>query len=113
MRKKRAHIHQIITVILLAVFSLAILPWNVVHKHDAPLSRSIAEKHCTHKEHIQSYQEQCLICNAHFEKSYTVQQKSFSLIVDKPADLHFSPICQTAYVELIATSLRGPPSLIV
>lgn len=89
------------------------MPWNVVHKHVSLISRNSAEKHCTHKEHYQTNQEQCLICNAHFQKSYTVQQKSFALIVEKAADKHVAPVYQIEYVALISTSLRGPPALTV
>ena len=59
---------------MLWVFSLAITPWSSLHHHKE-LATTV-EKNCTHKLHVKSDQDHCLICKAHFEKNYTVSVSS-------------------------------------
>ena len=93
---------------MLWVFSLAITPWNALHHH-ADSHEGPVEKHCTHKLHLKTSQENCLICKAHFEKNYTLSEQltvtylEFALI----KRVILAPF--SAYTALISTSLRGPP----
>ncbi|RZK97951.1 MAG: hypothetical protein EOO89_32680, partial [Pedobacter sp.] len=74
MKIKRLHINQLLTVMMLWVFSLAITPWSALHHH-AESHVDVVEKHCTHKFHLKTSQENCLICKAHFEKNYTLSEQ--------------------------------------
>ena len=93
---------------MLWVFSLAITPWSALHHHAEVADNSI-EKNCTHKVHIKTNQENCLICKAHFEKNYTVSKATFiTYLNSKLMSKHIS-VVTSSYAELISTSLRGPP----
>jgi len=95
---------------MLWVFSLAITPWSALHHH-AESNEGAVEKHCTHKLHLKTSQENCLICKAHFEKNYTIsdQLTVTHLQISLIQRLVLNP--SSAYTELISTSLRGPPFL--
>ncbi|MBC7617204.1 MAG: hypothetical protein H7202_14160 [Pedobacter sp.] len=93
---------------MLWVFSLAITPWSALHhhagSHEGPL-----EKHCTHKLHLKTSQENCLICKAHFEKNYTLSEQLVVTFLDQALIKRTVLIPTSAYTALISTSLRGPP----
>ncbi|SFH28983.1 hypothetical protein SAMN04489864_10874 [Pedobacter insulae] len=96
---------------MLWVFSLAITPWSAMHSHEEVRVEPV-EKHCTHKFHFKTQQENCLICKAHFEKNYTASAK-IKVIPLQSEDVITSVVVYTnAYSALISTSLRGPPTQI-
>lgn len=95
---------------MLWVFSLAITPWSVLHHHKEVASIN-AEKHCTHKFHVKTTEDTCLICKAHFEKNYTVATTSHVTYLTSKLLAKNHPIVTSSYVALISTSLRGPPVL--
>lgn len=105
---KRLHINQVLTVMMLWVFSLAITPWSALHRHAE--SHDIAlEKHCTHKLHLKTSDDHCLVCKAHFEKNYVLSEQLGityleSILIRRTV---LSP--SSAFTALIFTSLRGPP----
>jgi hypothetical protein len=105
---KRLHINQILTVMMLWVFSLAITPWSALHHH-ANLHEGPVEKHCTHKLHLKSSQESCLICKAHFEKNYTLSEQLTVTYLESFLIARVVIAPSSAYTALISTSLRGPP----
>ncbi len=111
LKKKRLHIQQILTLVMLWVFSIAITPWGALHHHEqvAPIA---AEKHCTHKMHLKAQQENCLICAAHFEKNYTVAKNSYTTYLYSKSVVKDNLIVRGSYTELISTALRGPPSFL-
>lgn len=108
MKIKRLHINQILTVMMLWVFSLAITPWAALHHHDDAHVEPV-EKHCTHKFHLKASQADCLICKAHFEKNYTVSNPLGIAYLESVLVKRIVLIPLSAYSALISTSLRGPP----
>lgn len=109
MKTKRLHIHRILGIVMLWVFSLAITPWSALHHHEEIITAA-SEKNCTHKVHVKTQQETCLICAAHFEKNYTVAKFSFITYLSSKLLTKDKDMVSSSYVELIATSLRGPPA---
>lgn len=93
---------------MLWVFSLAITPWSALHHH-AESHESVVEKHCTHKLHLKTSQENCLICKAHFEKNYTLSEQLSVTYLERSLVTRVVLAPSTAYTALISTSLRGPP----
>jgi hypothetical protein len=94
---------------MLGVFSLAITPWSALHHHDDEPEISV-EKNCTHKFHVKSQKETCLVCAAHFEKNYTVSGVNYILYFRSKTIETITPLLGGSFVELISTSLRGPPA---
>ncbi|MBB2146501.1 hypothetical protein GM921_13445 [Pedobacter sp. LMG 31464] len=94
---------------MLWVFSLAITPWSVLHHHQQ-IADTAVEKHCTHKLHIKTQQDTCLICAAHFEKNYTITTASHITYLTSKLMPKNIAVVTSSYAELISTSLRGPPS---
>jgi hypothetical protein len=94
---------------MLWVFSLAITPWSALHHHPEVASIPV-EKNCTHKFHVKTNADNCLICKAHFEKNYTVVKASFVTYLNSKLMAKNNPIVTSYYSELISTSLRGPPT---
>ncbi|HTN00174.1 MAG TPA: hypothetical protein VL088_15565 [Pedobacter sp.] len=94
---------------MLWVFSLAITPWSAMHHHEE-VNIEPVEKHCTHKVHFKTQQENCLICKAHFEKNYTVSSQLNTIHLQSENVIRGIVIYTNAYPALISTSLRGPPS---
>lgn len=93
---------------MLWVFTIAITPWGAFHHH-AISHEGTVEKNCTHKLHLKTAQENCLICKAHFEKNYTFSEQLtitylLSTLIERTV---LAP--SSAYTALISTSLRGPP----
>ena len=105
---KCLHINQILTVMMLWVFSLAITPWSALHHH-AIVNEGPVEKHCTHKFHVKASQESCLICKAHFEKNYTISDQLIVTYLESYLLKREVLAPSSAYSALISTSLRGPP----
>jgi hypothetical protein len=93
---------------VLGVFSLAITPWAVLHHHQE-VHQLTAEKNCTHKFHVKTQRETCVICAVHFEKNYTTSSVSFVVYLSSKLLTKHFPIIGSSFVKLIATSLRGPP----
>ena len=93
---------------MLWVFSLAITPWSSLHRHENVAT--VVEKDCTHKLHVKTQQDSCLICKAHFEKDYTVSVASHVTYLVSQLLEQSSPVLTSSYAELISSSLRGPPS---
>lgn len=93
---------------MLWVFSLAITPWSALHHH-AEVAANSVEKNCTHKVHVKTNSDTCLICKAHFEKNYTITKGTFITYLGSKLMAQNNPIVTSSYSELISTSLRGPP----
>ncbi|MEJ5993568.1 hypothetical protein WG904_03980 [Pedobacter sp. Du54] len=93
---------------MLWVFSLAITPWSAFHHH-AIVQEGPVEKHCTHKLHLKTAQENCFICKAHFEKNYTVSDLLAISYLESALVKRVVLAPSSSYTPLISTSLRGPP----
>jgi len=93
---------------MLWVFSLAIIPWGALHHHEE-VANSVVEKNCTHKLHLKTEKETCLICKAHFEKNYTVSEQLTTTYLTSSLVKRVVLAPSSAYTALISTSLRGPP----
>ena len=110
MKKQRLHIQRITALIMLCVFSLALTPWSALHHHET-VAETPVEKNCTHKFHVKTQQETCLICKAHFEKNFTISPTIFFTYREIEVKIQSHPIVSSSFTALISTSLRGPPSV--
>ncbi len=107
--KKRHFLKQFSAVVILAIFSLAITPWGALHHHE---SESIVhEKNCTHTVHVKTTTEHCLICKAHFEKNFTADFKTYLVYLKSNRVKAIYPLVGNSFTEVIASCLRGPPSV--
>jgi hypothetical protein len=113
MKKIRKSISFYLSVFLLMGFSAIFLPLDVFHNHAPIPPISSAEKlNSSTKQdlNVQNKADYCWVCAVHFDKTFT--KSSF---IEK---IRLSPIMSvflnnevTGYVvELLLTSLRGPPS---
>lgn len=120
MEKRGLHIHRILSVLLLLVFTIALTPFGAFHHHEhdhehhghhdhGQTSCSANKKDCGHKLHIGTKTEHCLICEAHFEKNYTTTKTHFHAYVDSKPIQKFYDEVSSSYTRLISRSLRGPP----
>ena len=92
------------------VFAIALTPFAALHDHhhEAP----VCEKNqlsCGHKFHIHESSDNCLICKAHFEKSYSIEDYDYHFYVQCKSVPVAIPTVQGTYAELISLALRGPP----
>lgn len=110
LKRKRLHIQRFLTLLLLGVFTMAITPWGALHHHENQ-AVSKADENCTHKFHIKTQQENCLICAAHFEKNYISPAIAYTIFLQSEAIVKLIPQIGNSFTELISTSLRGPPVL--
>ncbi|WP_110828699.1 hypothetical protein [Pedobacter nutrimenti] len=111
MKKRRIHIHRILSAVLLWVFAIALTPWSALHHHDQQDVHSAREKVCTHKLHISSHADTCLICAAHFEKDFVQSGTTFRIFLSVQSLPKIHPLISGSYTELIESSLRGPPAV--
>ncbi len=95
---------------MLLVFSIALTPWSALHHHPVAVHQPVKEKVCTHKLHISSHADTCLVCAAHFEKSYDHVMVTFQVFHSVITYIKESPVLRSSYVALLSTSLRGPPA---
>ena len=107
--QKRKHIDRMLATAMLWVFFLALTPWASFHHHQQINYQCNGETVCSHKQHISSHAEQCLVCAAHFEKTYTISQTFLSFYESPGIYIKNQPVEAGLYSELISTSLRGPP----
>ncbi|MCD0487067.1 hypothetical protein LPB86_02425 [Pedobacter sp. MC2016-14] len=110
MKNRVPHIHQILAVFLLWVFALALTPWSSFHHHHEEVICTKDGKVCAHKTHVGNESHNCLICSAHFEKDYYTNDVIYHALLKSTAVLENFRLVSATYVELIATSLRGPPA---
>jgi hypothetical protein len=112
LRRKVQHINRILAAVLLMVFTIALTPFNLFHHHhEAPEQKCYADGQtkCVHKEHLQNHADNCLICAAHFEKNYTVDYAYHWFFSTERPFTRTYKLLSGSYVELIGSSLRGPP----
>jgi hypothetical protein len=114
-KSKQLNIHQILSVILLWVFSIALTPWGAFHNHhEVPEAKCSATGNvCNHKYHVSLEKHNCLVCAVHFEKDYAVTAQPFVVWLKSIAIFKSDALSAASYVELISTSLRGPPTGLV
>lgn len=105
--KKRHFIKQILSVVILAVFSLAITPWSALHHHEE--TKIVKEENCTHTVHVKSSAEQCLVCKVHFEKNFVSDFHNYIVYLRANLVESFFPLVSSSFTEVIASCLRGPP----
>jgi hypothetical protein len=110
LKKKRVHINNILSAVLLLVFSIALTPWSAFHHHPEVTYHPEKEKNCTHKLHISSHTDTCLVCAAHFEKNFVQVSATFKVFLFVQTYIKESPVLRSSYVALFSTALRGPPA---
>ncbi|MET3112779.1 hypothetical protein AAKU52_000497 [Pedobacter sp. CG_S7] len=109
LKNRRNHIKSILSAILLLVFSIALTPWSALHHHPEVVYHPEKEKICTHKLHISSHVDTCLVCAAHFEKNYVNASATFQVFLSIQLWVKETPILRSSSVALFSTSVRGPP----
>ncbi|AOM77617.1 hypothetical protein [Pedobacter steynii] len=109
MKKNRQHIHQIISIVLLWVFAVALIPFGALHHHEEEVQCVKHQKTCSHKLHVSNHTDNCLICAAHFEKNYLHQYTHFQVFLEMRTISKDYATASGSYTELIGSSLRGPP----
>lgn len=103
---KRKLFTRLLAIVILAVFAMAITPWSAIHHHDNTVA---VEKNCTHKIHVKTASDNCLICKAHFEKNYTADFYNYIVHLKIELIKRIFPVISGSFTEVIATCLRGPP----
>lgn len=95
---------------MLLVFAIALTPWSVLHHHeDIPIP--VKEKNCHHVTHVSSHGDNCLICNASFEKDYVQTHHIYRIFLSAQLLSFTQPVLKSTYVKLLSTALRGPPTI--
>jgi hypothetical protein len=109
MQSVKAHtFRQFLALAILAIFSLAITPWSALHQHNEHIE--VVEENCTHKVHVKASAEHCLVCKAHFEKSYTTEIYNYVIHLKVQLVKRIFQAISGSYTALISTQLRGPPA---
>lgn len=108
--KKNNFLKRLLVLILLAIFSMAITPWSALHHHEK--HTTVVEKNCTHNVHVKIADEPCLICKAHFEKNFTVDLYNYIIHLKTELIKLVFPLLGNSFTEIIASCLRGPPSIV-
>lgn len=111
LKNKRVHIKHFLALLLLCVFSIALMPWDSLHQHEEqPDYCTQGNKVCMHKSHIGSERHACQICSVHFIKAYYMVAFSYQMGLQSKALLRKDILIRTSYTALIRASLRGPPA---
>ncbi len=93
---------------MLMVFAIALTPWNIIHHHQqAPVT--VKEVNCKHLSHVQAHADNCLICNAGFEKNYVHTAFLYKIYLSVKIFGQTEATLKSFYTEIKRTSLRGPP----
>ncbi len=93
---------------MLMVFAIALTPWSVLHHHqEIPVVKQ--EVNCKHLSHVQAHGDNCLICNASFEKNYVQIHHIYRIFLSAKVFNQADPVLKSAYTEIKCTCLRGPP----
>ncbi|KQR71770.1 hypothetical protein ASF92_00145 [Pedobacter sp. Leaf176] len=93
---------------MLMVFTIALTPWNLLHQHQ-PVAAVTKEVNCKHLSHVQAHTENCLICNAGFEKNYVQTHQLYKIFLSAKIFSQANPVLKSFFTEIRRTSLRGPP----
>ena len=64
-----------------------------------------------HKLHLSTRGDHCLICAAHFEKTYVKTIHHFQVYFQTQPIIYNQATITGSYTDLIGSSLRGPPIL--
>ena len=92
------------------VFAIALTPFSAFHNHHQEAPKCATEgKSCSHRFHIHSHAEKCLICTVHLEKTYDKGHLQYLLYQEHNTVLKSYSIVNGDYTKLISLALRGPP----
>lgn len=94
---------------MLAVFAVALTPWNIVHLHK-PLPPVVKEVNCKHLSHVEAHADNCLVCHASFEKNFIQTRINTRVFLSCTIFGKVEPILKSFFTEIKTTSLRGPPN---
>lgn len=93
---------------MLLTFAIALTPWSVLHHHrEIPIPKK--EINCHHVTHVEAHGDNCLICNASFEKDYVQIHNIYRIFLSVTIFSQKAPVLKSSYTRLLSTSLRGPP----
>ncbi|MCX2573475.1 hypothetical protein [Pedobacter sandarakinus] len=109
MKKHRQYIKRYFSAFMLFAFAIALTPWSVLHHHqEIPVSKK--EINCHHVSHVQAQGDTCLICKASFEKNFVQIHHIYRIFLAAKIFNPKQPLLKSNYVNLLRTSLRGPPA---
>ncbi|WP_133248515.1 hypothetical protein [Pedobacter yonginense] len=108
MKKHKQHINRLLSAIMLMVFAIALTPWNLLHHHQT-IPSVPKEVNCKHVSHVQAHADNCLICNAGFEKNYVQIHNIYKIFLSVKIFGQTEPVLKSAYTEIKRSCLRGPP----
>jgi type VI protein secretion system component Hcp len=120
-----------ISMLLLAIISIAWLPNNVFHKHDSDthLQHMVSGDHshehhcemdsyvcqdvftsdCEHASHLSAYHANCFVCEFVFTKHFDKSNGYLSNAFLEAEQLVFNPLLCTLRFYSISADSRGPP----
>ncbi len=107
---ERTHIAKYISILLLGIFTIGITPWEAFHGHNLDNEIVLSERDCLHNGHVQAKPVKCIVCVSHFDKVFVLTTPVFEFFADEtPVSYSINKSADT-FTDLIATSLRGPPT---
>ncbi|WP_345235269.1 hypothetical protein [Olivibacter ginsenosidimutans] len=112
MMRRKGILVAIVTRLMLLYFTLAVIPIDFFHTHHIASSLSSVNKNFTHhrEDRSASLSSYCLICNAHFDRTYAYSFISFGQVYLPIKPIRFAEkIIFAAQKTIGAISLRGPP----
>jgi len=112
---KRSIIVAAIARLLLLYFTLAVIPIDFFHTHNVASITATGGKNFVEHHHVggnANLSAYCLICNAHFDRTYTLSLISFGQVYLSIIRIPFAEkIIFVAQEAICSITLRGPPCL--
>lgn len=115
MKNIRKFILSGISMLVLSCFTVAILPTDAFHRHDANHPSKVVCKDaqgeaCQHKSHIGNRDGLCWVCAVHFDKSFTLNRTELTLRSAVSLNSFVALSLQNYQAEILQRTLRGPPA---
>jgi hypothetical protein len=124
-------IHHI-ALLLLAVFAVTMLPFNLLHHHaedehqmvmlapadypahhcemDDQFCQTTVQSHCGHKAHLQHTLTKCFSCEFHFIKHFESAQQQLSFYTNPLIAVLTTNVVSNLMEAIVLLSNKGPPS---
>jgi hypothetical protein len=128
------HPFQHIALLLLAIFTVTFVPFNVLHHHAEDEHVAIMHKHeinvthhcelddhfcqtdidtdCGHRSHIQKTIDKCFACDFHFIKHFESTPSQISFIQTVKLVQYRIFVSEKLHSAIILLSNKGPPVLV-
>lgn len=109
-------IRSALSIFLLLCFSVAALPLDFLHNHEAEqigCNNYPDGNSCNHKVHVSKKDSFCFACTIHFDKTFTFSHAAQAYVQQSFIKLFVHSNVPAYVAETLLSFLRGPPSLIV